>query len=145
MNTTKGLQQKIEQAGGRATPARTRVLAALEALASPASHGDVERQVHASSRRGVKPIHRVTLYRILDWLCQLKLAHRMLDVEGIWRFRTQEVVAAHREHLHFRCGGCAQIFCLSVPFPRRPELPEGFVLSSMHIDLQGRCRKCSQG
>ena len=51
--------------------------------------------------------------------------------------------AEHIAHAHFRCEACGRIFCLDAPPPAAPELPAGFRLARMEVDLHGQCPACA--
>lgn len=134
------LQSAIRAAGSRATPARVRVLAALREAHGPLSHGELESALAAETAPG---IDRVTLYRVLDWLCAAGLAHKAADARGVFRFSAAQPDVEHASHVHFRCTGCGGVFCLKSPPPPPPSLPRGFRLASMDIDVRGECSDCA--
>lgn len=86
---------------------------------------------------------RVTLYRVLDSLVSGGLALRQADESRVFRFSAAQQVEAHAAHAHFRCDECGRVFCLAEPPPVAPELPPGFRLSRMSLDLRGECRDCT--
>lgn len=127
---------QIRAAGARATPARIRVLQLLRAASHALTHHDLEAAL------GTPAMDRVTLYRVLDWLVDAGLAHKLTDANRVFRF----AVAVHDEtatHAHFRCDCCARVFCIAGAAPQVPELPQGFSLSRMALDLHGCCPDCS--
>jgi Fur family ferric uptake transcriptional regulator len=127
---------QIRSAGARATPARIRVLQLLRAAPAAMTHHDIEAALGGLS------LDRVTLYRVLDWLAEAGLAHKSTDARGVFRF---SVAAAgeHTAHAHFSCDACGRVFCLDAAPPAPPNLPDGFSLSRMEIDLRGRCAACA--
>ncbi|HEX8964616.1 MAG TPA: transcriptional repressor [Rhodocyclaceae bacterium] len=133
------IQDAIRAAGARVTPARVRVLAGLRSAAAPQSHAEIE---EALAHDGQPAIDRVTLYRVLDWLCSTGLAHKAADARGVFRFSAAQPNVEHAAHVHFRCTGCGGVFCLESPPPPVPELPRGFRLAGMALDIRGECPRC---
>lgn len=133
------IQTAIRAAGARVTPARVRVLAALRDAPGPQSHAEIE---DALAREPHPGVDRVTLYRVLDWLCSAGLAHKAADARGVFRFSAAQPNVEHAGHVHFRCTGCGGVFCLKSPPPPVPQLPRGFRLSGMAVDIRGECPRC---
>jgi Fur family ferric uptake transcriptional regulator len=129
----------IRAAGARVTPARVRVLAALREAASPQTHAEIEDLLAHDAHPA---IDRVTLYRVLDWLCSAGLAHKAADARGVFRFSAAQPNVEHAGHVHFRCTGCGGVFCLKAPPPPVPALPRGFRLAGMAVDIRGECPRC---
>lgn len=127
---------QIRAAGARATPARIRVLQLLRTASHALTHHDLETAL------GEPAMDRVTLYRVLDWLVEAGLAHKLTDANRVFRFAVAKPGDAAM-HAHFRCERCARVFCLSDAAPQAPELPQGFSLSRMEVDLHGCCPDCS--
>lgn len=126
---------QIRAAGARATPARIRVLQLLRTAPYALTHHDVEAAL------GSPVMDRVTLYRVLDWLVESGLAHRLTDANRVFRFAVA-VAGEAAMHAHFRCDRCARVFCLEGAAPQAPELPQGFSMSRMALDLHGCCPDC---
>lgn len=133
------IQSAIRAVGSRVTPARVRVLAALQAAPGPQSHADVEETL---TRQAHPAVDRVTLYRVLDWLCAAGLAHKATDARGVFRFSAAAPNVEHAGHVHFRCTGCGGVFCLKAPPPAPPKLPRGFRLAAVAFDIRGECPRC---
>ena len=70
------IQQRLKDAGLRATRHRIAVLEALEALGRPVSHPEILREI-AHTR-----IDRVTLYRTLTSLSEVRLVHQVQGTDG---------------------------------------------------------------
>ncbi len=127
----------IRAAGARVTPARVQVLALLRGASGPLTHLEVEKAL------GTQAGDRVTLYRALDWLVSAGLAVKATDAARVYRYAATGPAAEHIAHAHFRCEACGRIFCLDVPPPVAPELPAGFRLGRMEVDLHGQCPACA--
>ncbi|MEJ1959531.1 MAG: transcriptional repressor [Nitrosomonadales bacterium] len=96
------IAETIRNAGARVTSARTRVLALIKATAFPLSHHEIE----AALVRDGLAVDRVTIYRVLDWLADMGLAHKAADGRGVFRFSAAEPDIEHTRHIHLRCTGC---------------------------------------
>lgn len=124
----------IQDRGG-VTPARVAIFAALLTAERPLSHQDLGAQLEA------RAIDRVTLYRVLDWLVQQDLAHRIVDADGVWHFAAS-VDKARFEHVHFHCQGCGRFYCLpDTPTPGA-RLPRGFIAKEKALVIDGFCAGC---
>jgi Fur family ferric uptake transcriptional regulator len=128
--------EQIRRSGARATPARIRVLQTLRAAPTALTHNEIELAL------GTSALDRVTLYRVLDWLVEIGLAHKNTDVNRVFRF-SAATAGEHATHVHFRCEHCGGVYCLDAAPPAPPILPQGFSLSRMDLDLRGRCANCA--
>jgi Fur family transcriptional regulator, ferric uptake regulator len=135
------IESAIRAVGARVTPSRVRVLSLLQSAPGPLSHGDIEKQLCKDS---LPDIDSVTLYRVLDWLADVGLAHKSADARGVFCFSAAKPNIEHAQHLHFRCTRCGSVVCLEEPLPPPPKLPEEFRLTSMRIDISGECPVCAQ-
>jgi Fur family ferric uptake transcriptional regulator len=130
-------EERISAIGERGTTARVEILAALLASPKAVTHYELEERFRDK-------INRVTIYRVLDWLTEKQLAHRIAGDDRVWRF-TAGNEDLH-QHAHFQCEKCGQVVCLDqVNLAFAVALPEGF--RSHHIDMtvRGDCAKCRQG
>jgi Fur family ferric uptake transcriptional regulator len=128
--------------GARVTQQRARVLACLLAAGEALSHLEMQRRLETEP--AAEPIDRVTLYRVLEWLVEVGLAHRVSGPDRVFRFSAQ---AGHAMHGHFRCAVCARMFCLeeSPGLGRVIEsmLPAGFSSEAVELTVSGRCGACA--
>jgi len=83
-------RELLTAADGRVTPARLAVLEILLDSAAALSHHELE---DAVEKHGVD-VDRVTLYRVLDWLVERGLAHRIAADDRVWRFNAAERLQA---------------------------------------------------
>ena len=126
---------------GRATPARMRVLAALLAAPRALTHGELERELEQTD-----PLDRVTLYRVLDWLVQEGLAHKIAGEDRVWRFNASavETTAHTHQHAHFRCDHCGKVYCLeNIATGFALDLPAGFRAEAVELTVAGACPECN--
>jgi Fur family ferric uptake transcriptional regulator len=133
----------LRERGARVTHPRVRVLAALLGAGEALSHLDLQRRLEVSVDS--EPIDRVTLYRVLDWLVERELAHRVSGPDRVFRFSAQP--AGHPLHGHFRCAACGRMFCLdeSPGLARviKTMLPPGFSSDAVELTVSGRCAACA--
>lgn len=121
----------------RLTGPRSAVLAALLTADGPLTHHEVE-----AALRPRAPVDRVTVYRVLEWLVDRDLAHRIAGDDRTWRFRANAAPGS-APHAHFTCTGCGRTVCLdSVTLPRRVRVPEGFRPDALELTVRGRCARC---
>lgn len=131
--------QALVRTHGRATAARVRVLSALLTADSALSHGELE-----SILAHTGGIDRVTIYRVLDWLIERGLAHRLAGEDRVWRFSASPGSRAPHDHAHFHCDGCGRTYCLDALRPVFAlSLPAGFHYRAAELTLYGSCPRCS--
>ena len=136
MSVVPSLADQIRRCGARATPARVRVLSLLREAPTPLSHAEIE------ARLGELAIDRVTLYRVLDWLVEVGIAHRVNAADRILRF---SISPQPHCHAHFQCERCGRVFCLPEAVPPLPEsLPAGFLLHEVEMTVKGMCADCAR-
>lgn len=130
--------RQILQAKGRLTVPRQQVLALLLAAEHALSHADLELAALASGY----PLDRVTLYRVLDYLVQQQIAHKIAGEDRIWRFSARP--GLHHGHAHFYCLACGQVFCVDAAIqPSVVNLAPGYQLATIDIMLRGHCARCA--
>lgn len=149
----------LKQRGQRVTAPRATVLAALlsaqalarqtQGSAAALSHQDLTQRIEAEEEAGalLAELDRVTLYRILEWLVEIGLAHKVAGEDRVFRFGLNEAdTSQHAEsgHAHFHCQSCRAVFCV----PQSPDwretvtVPEGFVSQECAVTLRGWCPAC---
>jgi Fur family transcriptional regulator, ferric uptake regulator len=126
--------------GAKVTGPRMRVMQALRLASTPPSHREL---LDALQGDHGEQIDRVTVYRVLDWLVSMSLAHKSADAQGVFRF-SPALAGDHAAHVHFRCNLCGGVFCLKDAPPARPRLPKGFRLTQISVDIQGECARCAR-
>lgn len=130
----------LDQASGRSTPARKSVLHILLSAPTALNHHNIE---EVAKQRGLS-LDRVTLYRTLDWLVEQGIAHRIASINRAWYF---SAVAQPdlQPHAHFHCKKCEQIYCLEdVHAAPLSNLPKNYQLEDADLCLQGQCMSCSK-
>lgn len=127
----------LREAGGRATPARVAILDLLLGVKHPLSHREIEDEL----AQRAATFDRVTLYRALEWMEEVGLAHKVAGVDRVWRFRAQ--TAAGHDHPHFQCRSCGSTLCLEkAEQPAAPGAPRGYKVESAQLTLRGLCPSC---
>jgi len=142
----------IRAQGARVTAARVNVLATLMRSSSALSHQELlDRLSPATS------IDRVTAYRVLEWLVQSGLAHRIAGEDRVWRFSVGQPCGHdceagpahqhthHEAHGHFQCDACNRMFCIDAPVGTQENLarlPEGFDGRDVEVLVRGLCPSC---
>lgn len=127
----------IEHSGHRPTAARIRVLAILLSRHSAVTHHEIEDAL------GSGTMDRVTLYRVLDWLIDKELAHRLTSEDRVWRFLANVSESNAHRHAHFKCTQCAEVICLDeVPVKYDVPIPKGYRAQETELTVKGVCAKC---
>ena len=132
--------QRLRAIGQRITRLRVAVFKTLLEAEQPLSHPELRQRLEASETGA---IDRVSLYRNLEWLVQIGLAHRITADDRVWRFSARREETA-TQHPHFHCVSCGQVFCLpesSVPVPR---LPADYSMIEMELVVNGVCAHCGK-
>jgi Fur family ferric uptake transcriptional regulator len=135
-------EELLRGTGERVTRGRVVVLASLLEAKRALAHADVESRIER-----LYDIDRVTVYRVLDWLTQQGLTHRLAGDDRVWRF-----IAAHdahagarsHSHPHFKCNICGDVICLDeaaeVP---QVVLPAGYRSEALEVTVKGQCAMCA--
>lgn len=132
-------KERLREAGLRVTGARLDVLQTLHESPLPMTAQDVLDQV---AKLG--PTDRVTVYRTLNSLVDLGIAHRVDPGDRTWRFGL--LAKDHHQHAHFVCDDCGSIRCLeealiTVSMKGRPS-PDRFKVKQQDVYLHGTCETC---
>ncbi len=140
---TEEARRLVREHGARVTQPRVRVLAELLAAGQALTHLDVQRRVERGE--AVDHVDRVTLYRVLDWLVEVGLAHRVAGPDRVFRFSVQ--TPGHGVHGHFRCTRCERMFCMreNTGLGRlvRSILPDRFTEEAIELTVSGCCAECA--
>lgn len=147
-------REAIRTQGARVTATRVRVLATLMESTSALSHQELFDRIGSEVS-----VDRVTVYRVLEWLVQTGLAHRIAAEDRVWRFS----IARHSEqehehdgsaghvhhhgdpHGHFQCDECRRLFCIDAPVgvaQNLERLPAGFKGRDVEMVVRGLCPAC---
>ena len=130
--------------GLRSTRARLEVLDVLFGAREALTHHGIEQRL----KRG-QDIDRVTLYRVLDWLVEQRLAHKLAGEDRIWRFSVVEHgtaagARARHAHAHFECSRCGRVICLADATVPVVAVPNGYRRDEVEVTVKGSCDRCSR-
>jgi Fur family transcriptional regulator, ferric uptake regulator len=89
VEVTGAAESIIRATGDRLTRPRVLVLTYLMSLSRAASHADVLAALSAH-----KAMDRVTVYRVLEWLVDVGVAHRISGDDRVWRFMVNHAAPA---------------------------------------------------
>ena len=81
LKMTPSARAQLRATGVRITPARAAVFKLLHESERALSHQEIE-----SGLGRANPLDRVTVYRVLDWLVEQGLAHKVAGLDRVWRF-----------------------------------------------------------
>ncbi len=126
--------------GYRLTPQRQMILEAVRQAHDHVTPDDVYAAVHRQN----PAVSRATIYRTLDFLCEIRLIHALY-----WGGQMYYEIADGRPHHHLVCRVCGgMIECehglLQVLFDA-VEKKHHFMIDMDHVALFGLCRKCRAG
>lgn len=138
LTTEQQAESLIRDTGARLTRPRTRVLGFLLKQAAPLTHHEIHERLPGD------PLDAVTLYRVLEWLTENGVAHRIAGADQVWRF-SASVGKQDHQHAHFQCTRCDSVTCFNdVPLPRRVKMPAGFTSQEADFLIKGICPRCSK-
>lgn len=129
----------VRATGDRVTSARIQILAILLGAGRALTHAEIEGRLGTGHG-----INRVTVYRVLEWLTEQGIAHKISGEDRVWRFNVAQ--GGHGgHHPHFVCNGCGRVLCLEEsPEPQQPPLPTGFQLQDVELTVKGLCDACGE-
>ena len=127
----------IRATGARVTRPRVTVLEFLLGQEKSLTHHEIHAQLSDAA------LDPVTLYRVLEWLTDNELVHRIAGADTVWRFSAGAGHHAH-EHAHFQCTTCEEVTCFTeVALPRNIKLPKGFQSQEIDFLIKGTCPHCA--
>jgi Fur family ferric uptake transcriptional regulator len=122
--------------GARRTGPRKRVLAFLLEQDRALTRNEIGRRMDG------EPLGGITLYRVLIWLTENGLIHRIVCADQSSRFRANGQ-ASRQEHAHFQCTCCGGVTCLhEVLLPAHIAVPPGFTRREADFLIRGTCAGC---
>ena len=135
--TTSVAETLIRKTSARVTVTRVRVLDFLLSHHESLTHHEIQQRLAADA------IDSVTLYRVLEWLVENGLVHRIAGADQVWRFSAGAGDHAH-EHPHFQCTKCEKLTCFTeLKLPQKIALPAGFQSQEIDFLIKGICPHCS--
>jgi Fur family transcriptional regulator, ferric uptake regulator len=128
--------ESLRAAGLKKTPVRISVIETLMDDESALS------QPQLAHRLG-KHESRITLYRVLRDLEEVRLIYRVYDNDGVVKYALQKSHHDHN-HLHFNCITCHDVVCLETTNTIVPQVPQGYKINAFRFTIEGVCQKCNQ-
>jgi len=120
------------------TQGRVAILKVLIRASKPLSQGQI------AQRSGIKCFDKVTIYRTLESLSKVGLAHKVFIDKRAWHFELAHNCTESQCHPHFTCTSCGDTHCLteiSLPMAKSPH--KGFVIRRQQVRLEGLCPECA--
>lgn len=141
----------MTDAGLRPTKARIAVLNTLMHSATALSHTEI-----LSALQGVKEIDRVTVYRVLDWLQENTLIHKISTDDRAWKFQLNSPKRSFKTpanansgminnhgHAHLHCQSCGTVLCIHELAAHIPQaIFDTYQVTHIEISLKGLCQEC---
>jgi len=129
----------LQAQGHKATRPRKLVLEVLEAIEKPLSPYDIQGILRA---RG-KYLNHVTIYRILDLLCSLNLAHKVLSSGGFVKCSLDAIEGCHRFMVCQHCGAIRE-FADKALCQEESDFARNFGFHAEHhlSEFSGLCSRC---
>jgi Fur family ferric uptake transcriptional regulator len=137
--TSFNLLDIVHKNGFRLTPQRQVI---LDAVIETGKHADVV-EIYTRVRRHSKAISLPTVYRTLDFLCDL----RLVTAIQVGR-KTLYEIAGKQPHHHMICRNCGKVEVLEhkdvQSLYSKIEQKYGFFVDMDHVGIFGLCAKCKQ-
>lgn len=146
-------EHMISEAGLRPTKARTAVLNTLLN-----SHTALSQPEILSALQGVKEIDRVTVYRVLDWLHENALIHKISTDDRAWKYQLNAPKRSFKSpvtatpgmlnnhgHAHLHCQSCGTVLCIHELAAHIPQaIFDTYQVTHIEISLKGLCQDCQK-
>ena len=130
------LNERLATRGLRFTPQRQHV---YDVLLGKRDHPTAE-EVFIRAKKRMPDISMATVYNCLTALVKSGVARQVTLERGAARFCPNM-----REHCHFYCDGCDQVFDIDLEEAAGIPLPKGFKAERFDIAIHGRCPTCEGG
>ena len=128
---------ELHSKGYRLTPQRHLIMAAVQQAGDHVTPEQVYETVHRQN----PAISRATIYRTLDFLCEVRLIHAMR-----WGAHTYYEIVGDQPHHHLICRACGAIeqldHALLEQLFKAIDEKHCFIIDVDHITLFGLCRRC---
>ena len=128
--------------GYRITQPRQRVLEVLETADKPLSPYEIQKMVKQQDRH----LDAVTVYRVLELLCALNLAHKVVSRGGFVRCVLGEEEGCHHYLVCRRCGVLREFADRALCLQENATAERlGFQAEHHLTEFSGLCVNCRQG
>ena len=147
------IQQIFTDAGLKSTKARTAVLRVLASASSALSHSEILEKMSAQQE-----FDRVTIYRVLDWLTEHGLVHKISGDNRAWKFQfsqtsytptepdteKKQLIHNTHQHAHLHCTVCGKVTCIHELKPQfSKQILAQYHVESIDINIRGICPQCT--
>lgn len=136
----------IQNSGGRVTNARLDVLKCIAEAKKPLSASGIYEMLSGRGARVKSKIDKVSVYRVLEYLVELNLVHRVSPTGDYMAcFHT---TCSHRHHILLRCTKCFGVKEEEIPSkvlePVVKYIKEshGFQPDTHILQVEGVCASC---
>jgi Fur family transcriptional regulator, zinc uptake regulator len=125
--------------GYKVTRQRKQVLRVLDAAPQPVSPYEIQKILEGSGEH----LNHVTIYRILDLLCSLNLAHKVLLLNGFVKCSLGKKEGCHRFMICRECGALKE-FADTALCQEENEIAQDLGFQSEHhfSEFSGICSNC---
>lgn len=138
VNDPEKLRELLHKKGYRLTPQRQMI---LDVIRESRGHITLD-EIYTRVQPRIPGISRATLYRTLDFLCELRLAVAADIGGGHWVYE----LAGDAPHHHLVCRRCGRVEKLShaevEQFFTRVAADHGYTIDMDHLALFGVCSQC---
>lgn len=139
MVDVQGAIQALKSKGYKVTQPRRQVLSALSQAQRPVSPYEIQEMLKQEGEH----LNHVTIYRILDLLCTLNLAHKVLLLGGFVRCSLGEEEGCHRFMICRECGALKEFADRALCQEESEVTRElGFRTEHHFSEVSGICAKC---
>jgi len=128
-------KQLLEKKGLKKTKVRMALLQHFMNMEHAQSYNDLQAAL-------VKEVDKSTLYRNLTSFEQAGIIHRINDHSGIAKYAFGESPLPGKEHAHFVCECCKNVYCMEGLTPLHFNVPEGFKTTKVQTIIRGICSDC---
>lgn len=137
-NLTTKAKEILKTAGFNITRAQTLIIKEMLKAEKPLSRTELARKL------GKNCPDKVTIYRIIEKLCDKGLVHKAFLRSRTWKYELAHNCSKKQCHPHFTCISCGETFCLiGISLPLIKGLKKGFVSHKQKVRVEGLCSSCS--
>lgn len=136
MNTN-NLSELLNKRGLKATVNRLNLLEKMQKYGSAMGYSSIKNEM--------KPIDRVTLYRILESLKEKGVIHKAFQENNETYYAicgtTCDTKTHTHDHIHFNCSNCSSVTCVEPVKSITIEIPK-YEIHELSINASGLCLNC---
>ncbi|MFW5777722.1 MAG: Fur family transcriptional regulator [Bacteroidota bacterium] len=122
------------------TPCRIDILKTLFDAGSALSEAEIRERIDPG-------FDRTTVYRTLRNFLNQDVIHSIALDNGEVRYaltHSRNKNSKNKNHVHFYCTQCSNVYCLSHQNINLPDLPEGFQSINYDLLIHGKCKHCNK-